>query len=260
VLKNVPEETGHKVELAIGQDMYTPRDISRTDLIEDDRPYAGYLYLASAYHRKSDSGKNWSQMDTTEIQIGIVGPSSLAEDAQKFVHRVRDLQRPNGWEHQLEDELGVLLAFERKWLYHPCMNEGLCVDAMSHAGVALGNVMTYINAGGEVRFGWNIPRDFAVSMIRPAGSTWSSADNGFSSYIFAAVNGKAVFRDIFLDGNTFKDSHHVDKEPLLAEFSTGLTTRYQRVSLSAVYTHNTREFEGQAHSHGYGSLTINYAF
>lgn len=260
MFKDIPEETGHKVELAIGQSMYTPRDISRYDLIQDDRPYAGYSYLASSYHRKSDTGQGWSQMDTTEVQIGIVGPSSLAENAQKFVHRVRDLQRPNGWEHQLEDELGLALAFERKWLYHPTNHKGFCADAMTHAGVTLGNVMTYVNGGAEARVGWNIPRSFAVSMIRPAGSTWSTPDAGFSSYFFAAFNGKIVFRDIFLDGNTFKDSHHVDKEPLVAEMSTGLTTRYRRLSFSVVYTRKTREFKKQDKSHGFGSLTLSYAF
>ncbi len=66
-------------------------------------------------------------MDTTEIQIGMVGPSSLAEDAQKFIHKVRDLQRPNGWDNQLKDELGLALAFERKWLYHPTSHGGFAL-------------------------------------------------------------------------------------------------------------------------------------
>ncbi len=116
---------------------------------------------------------------------------------------------------------------------------------MTHAGLAVGNVMTYLNGGAEVRVGWNIPRSFAVSMIRPAGSTWIVPSSDFSSYLFAALNGKVVVRNIFLDGNTFKDSHHVDKEPLVAEMSTGVTTRYKHLSLSVVYTRKTREFEQQ---------------
>ena len=34
LIKNAPELTGYKVELAFGQSMYTPKDISRFDLIE----------------------------------------------------------------------------------------------------------------------------------------------------------------------------------------------------------------------------------
>ncbi|MDX2495918.1 MAG: lipid A deacylase LpxR family protein [Desulfuromusa sp.] len=260
LIKNTPAETGHKVELAFGQSMYTPQDISRFDLIEDDRPYAGYSYLAMSYHQKSVDGNLWSQMDTTEVQIGIVGPSSLAEDAQKLVHRTRNLQRPNGWEHQLKDELGVTLAFERKWLYHPTSQRRFCADAITHAGVALGNVMTYFNGGFEIRAGWNIPRSFAVSLIRPAGSTWSTLDSNLSIYLFTAVNGRIVLRDIFLDGNTFRSSHHVDKKTLVADLSTGITARYRRLSLSLANTHRTREFEQQPKHHDFASITLSYAF
>lgn len=260
LIKNAPEETGHKVELALGQNMYTPQDISRFDLIENDRPYAGYSYLAMSYHQKNDEGKLWSQMDTAEVQIGIVGPSSLAEDAQKLVHRKRNLQRPNGWEHQLNDEPGVTLVFERKWLYHPTHQRRFCADAIAHTGVALGNVMTYFNAGFEVRAGWNVPRSFAVSLIRPAGSTWSTIGFGLSVYLFAAVNGRVVLRDIFLDGNTFSSSHHVNKRTLVADLSSGVTARFRRFSLSLVHTHRTCEFDQQPRPHDFGSITISYAF
>lgn len=260
LIRNIPAETGYKVELAFGQNMYTPRDISRFDLITDDRPYAGYSYLATSFHRKSDSGELRSQMDTVEVQFGMVGPASLAEDAQKLVHRVRSLQRPNGWDHQLKDEPGLALIFERKWLFHPHQQGHLGTDAIVHAGAALGNVMTYLNAGFELRTGWNIPRSFAVSLIRPAGSNWSTADKGFSLYFFAAVNGRAVVRDIFLDGNTFRSSHDVNKEPLVADLSSGVTARFQRFSCSLAYTRRTREFDQQQKHHGFGSVALSYAF
>ena len=260
LIKSAPAETGHKLEVAIGQNMYTPQDTSRYDLITDDRPYAGYSYLSTAYHRKSEEGEGWSQMDTLEVQLGMVGPLSLAEQAQKFVHKVRDLQRPNGWAHQLENEPGLTLAFERKWLYHPTNRQRFCADLIAHAGAALGNVMTYFNAGAEIRTGWNIPRSFAVSVIRPAGSSWNTAVSGFSLYLFGAVNGRYVLRDIFLDGNSFSNSHSVDKEPLVADLSSGVTARYERLSISLAYTKKTREFTLQEEPHGYGSMTLSYAF
>jgi hypothetical protein len=199
-------------------------------------------------------------MDTIEIQLGIVGPESLAEETQKVVHKIRELQTPNGWDNQLKDEPGLTLAFERKWLYHPDNRDRLGADAIFHAGTALGNIMTYLNAGIELRAGWNVPRSFAVSLIRPAGSTWTTEVSGLSIYLFGAVNGRAVWRDIFLDGNTFRASHNVDKEPLVADISSGLTARYQRLSLSLVYTRRTREFTQQPEHHGFGSLSLSYAF
>ena len=40
----------HTFALSLAMNVYTPDDISRTDIIEDDRPYAGYLYLAAGIH------------------------------------------------------------------------------------------------------------------------------------------------------------------------------------------------------------------
>lgn len=48
--------------------------------------------------------------------LGIVGPESYAEDIQKWWHQaVTDSPRPQGWAHQLKNELGLLLNLERKW-------------------------------------------------------------------------------------------------------------------------------------------------
>jgi hypothetical protein len=260
LIRNSAEETDHKLELAIGQNMYTPRDISRFDLIRDDRPYAGYLYVSSSFHRRSDLGQLQSQMDTLEVQFGMVGPSSLAEDAQKLVHQVRGFQRPNGWDHQLKDEPGLNLIFERKWLFHPNNDGQFGADAILHAGAALGNVMTYANAGFEVRGGWNVPRSFGVSLIRPAGSTWNNDDSGLSLYLFGAVNGKAVALDIFLDGNNFRNSHSVKKEPLVADISTGVTMSYEKLTVSLAQNIRTREFRQQQKYHSFASLVFSYAF
>ena len=45
----------------------------------------------------------------------MVGSASLAEEAQKFVHDIRDLPQPRGWHHQLEIEPGLVIYYERKW-------------------------------------------------------------------------------------------------------------------------------------------------
>ena len=58
--------------LAVGQSIYTPDDLSRQDLIVDDRPYAGYLYLGFGFIRRSAR-----YMDTLEVDAGDRGPPLL---------------------------------------------------------------------------------------------------------------------------------------------------------------------------------------
>ncbi len=259
-IKNAPPETAHRAELALGQNIFTPRDTARSELIEDDRPYAGYTYIATSFHRISDIGELRSQMDTLEVQFGIVGPSSLGEEAQTLIHRIRGLDLPKGWDNQLEDEPALGVIFERKWLFHPPLKGGWMADTILHAGLALGNVMTYVNAGLEIRAGWNVPRSFGVSLIRPAGSAWNSPGAGLSWYLFGAVNGRGVVRDIFLDGSSFRDSHSVDKKPWVADISGGITASYERFTVSLAYNLRTREFDLQPDKHKFGSVVLSYAF
>lgn len=245
-----------KVEFSIGQNMYTPADITRSDLIVNDRPYAGWTYGAAAFHTRS---KEW--MDTIELQLGMIGPQSYADETQKAVHDLRDLQRPNGWEHQLKNEPGVVAIYERKWQLPPIFRHGnFAMDGISHLGGSLGNVSTYANTGVETRLGWNLPDDFGVSLIRPAGNTAFSVKQQQGGYLFAAINTRVVLRDIFLDGNTFADSHSVSKRPIVADLAAGAAVYFKQMKLTWTQVLRTKEFDGQPDNHSFGSLILSFFF
>ncbi len=251
------------VVFTLGQAMYTPRDRARSDLIVEDRPYAGWSYLGFAYNARND----W-QMETVEINLGMVGPASGARQAQDFIHKLRGFELFNGWDNQLRNELGVVATYERKhkWFQTPVAS-GLDYDFITHAGISLGNVRTSLNAGGEIRFGWNIPDDFGSSPIRPAGDNNAPHPSAKpfdprvgGIHAFISVDGRAVARDISLDGNLFSDSHSVKKKPFVADASVGIATTYAgwKVGFSRVF--RTREFVGQPRAPRFGSVTVSLEY
>src|SRR4030043_1418161 len=73
------------IGLSLGQNIYTPEDISRKSLIKDDRPYAGWTYLSLTFHVK-----NVAQLDVFEFTAGAGGPSSLAEKTHRTLHKRRE--------------------------------------------------------------------------------------------------------------------------------------------------------------------------
>lgn len=252
------------IALCIGQSMYTPEKTHRRDLVPDGRPYAGWTYGGIAFHSKDDT-----RLDTIEIQAGIVGPASLAEQTQAQVHRLRGIPVPKGWDHQLHNEPGLLMIYERKQRILQREQNGWGVDAITHVGGGIGNVATYLNTGIELRGGWNLPADFGAALIRPAGDTNAPVrspglhalrDHRFSLHLFAAVSGRVVLRDVFLDGNTFTSSHSVDKEPLVADVSAGICMEYGRYKLSYAQVIRSREFEEQKEHHAFGSVTLTIAY
>ena len=85
IARNLPhlDPNGKKrISFAVGQSMFAPQDLTRTDLIVNDRPYAGWLYGSVGV--VSDTGKT---LDNAMLTVGVIGPWSLAENTQKFVHK-----------------------------------------------------------------------------------------------------------------------------------------------------------------------------
>lgn len=261
------ETRQRNVSLSIGQQMFTPEDIQRTDLIVDDRPYAGWLYGGMAFHLKT-----YRVLDTFELQAGFTGPWSLAEEAQNLVHDVRGIKRARGWDNQIDTEFAFAVIYDRKYRLIPRIDFGAKWggDLMVHAGGALGTAFSHAAAGFEARFGWNVPTDFGTAVIRPAGETNMPSDTGdpryeeegygFSFHISAAAAGRAVLNDIFLDGNTFEDSHNVDKHPLVGDFVLGANLIWGRWKVSYAHVLRTKEFEGQDDGQQFGSISLSYTF
>ncbi|MBW2675249.1 MAG: lipid A deacylase LpxR family protein, partial [Deltaproteobacteria bacterium] len=108
------------------------------DIIADDRPYAGMTYIAIGFH-----GKNTRQMDTLELDVGIIGRHSYADDCQRAIHNWIDVTDPKGWEHQLRDEPIFNAFFERKWRLLRAKYRGdFSSDFIPHIGGGAGNAFT----------------------------------------------------------------------------------------------------------------------
>jgi lipid A 3-O-deacylase len=254
---------GHlRTSYALGQSIFTPGDITRSDLIKSDRPYAGWLYGAIGLisdHRVRDGNLQSNRLDSLELNIGVVGPSSLAEGSQSTVHELIGSPEPKGWDHQLHDELGILLIYDRQWQAQYISEVwGLGVDLTPHLGGTLGNVMTSLSCGTTLRVGRDLPSDYGPPSIRPSlpGSGFFRPTQGFGWYLFAGVEGRYVLHNIFLDGNTFGSSHDVDREPWVGDLQAGLVLTWEDIRLSFTNVFRSDEFAEQKSSTEYGSISV----
>jgi lipid A 3-O-deacylase len=266
LLPYVNEEDYQKnLVFALGQNIYTPVDTDSYDLIDDDRPYAGWLYLGVGVVWKNQFVRNSLVLD-----IGVVGPWSYARETQRMIHDLRGFEHPKGWDNQLGNEIGFTLAYERMWRWpkHE-RRSGFDWEILPHAGAAVGTVRTFANAGAELRAGLNLPDDFGTPSIGPAATTSTPVDGmmgaersrfDLGAYLFARADGRAVARNIFLDGNTFEDSHSVSSKPLVADLSAGVAVNYKNTKLSYALVYRTKEFKGQDEGQVFGTVSLNWTF
>lgn len=140
---------------------------------------------------------------------------------------------------------------------------------MPHAGASLGNIQTYANAGSTLRLGFNLPSDFGTSLIRGGSSPNTLIDDNDprvattasgSPWAFAGVDGRAVGRDIFLDGNPFKDGPSVDRRDFVGDIFYGVGVIFKKWQLTYTEVVRTREFRAQQRKSYFGSITFSRIF
>ena len=255
----------YNVALALGQTIYTPRDIHTPFYLPHERPYAGWSYFSLALHAKTPY-----RLDTFETSLGVVGPASLAGDFQDTAHDILGIRRAEGWRHQIQDEVTLQLSWQRTLrAFRQDFGHQMAFDFLPHFGATAGNALTYANAGFEIRFGYKLPWDFGTSVIRPGSGVSAPAAQGDPRlgkdpapglHVFVGADGRAVARNIFLDGNTWQDSHSITKKPFVADLSAGVGILLGRFKITYTHVLRTEEFFRQKSPQLFGSLGLSVTF
>jgi hypothetical protein len=251
--------------LFLGQSVFTPQNLVLTVPDPRDRPYAGWLYGGVSAYR--DTGDH---LDRADVTLGLVGPGAEGAAVQNNWHREAPLpalrgMHANGWGSQLRDEPGLILSEQRQWRLATAAGP-IELDALPEVNAALGNIFTYAAAGGLLRIGQGLAVDWGQPRIQPAlsGSDFvnrsASAGRWAAWYLFGGIEGRAVARNIFLDGNSFERSAHVTKEPFVADYTAGFMTYLSAARFGVSYTRRTREFTTQLKQDEFVSvlLAINF--
>lgn len=258
----LPPEAGARRNLvfSIGHALFTPENTLTTQFLPDDRPYAAALIFGvGANTRRGD------RLRTTQLRLGIVGPSARGEQVQNGWHAIIGSDRARGWEHQLGDEPVFQLLHERSRRVVQRSQRTLGWDAIVHWGVSVGNLSTHTNTGVEWRFGKQLPDDFGSDPQRPAGENLAPGraqrrGRGWSWHVFATLDVRGVAYNIALDGNAWKDSHQVDKRPWVADAGIGLALTRGAWKFTIARFERSREFDGQSSRPAYGSITLSRAY
>lgn len=250
------------VGLFLGQNLYTPRDITRTQPQPLDRPWAAWLYIGGVAQRVLGD-----RLRTVEVDVGMVGPAALGKLVQTEWHGLVGAARPRGWHNQLRNEPGLLVAYLEKWRFGPATG----LQVVPHVGITLGNVMTLARAGGIVRAGSNMT-GFGPDTIEPGGAMLqrtrrTDQPQGAGNrewYVFAGFDARAVGYNIFLDGNLLRaGGPSVDRRAYVHDLKAGLSIRIAPVRISLTHVRRSEEFAtpfARSGSQRFQSFNVSWEF
>ena len=256
--------------LLVGQDLYTPSDISEPGLIKDDRPYAGWLYGGLRFAgvsswRTSRWGLPARDYSALEISGGVIGPSAKGEEMQTQVHETIDSTIPKGWDNQLNNEIAIDVSYFRSlsirignWgsMWNPYIPITFDLEPFYNVRAGTVYVQGGIGLGATLGLGHLLgttPRRLAYS---GAISSGNQAPTPWSAALFGSVEGRGVAWNTFLDGNLLSNSHSVNKNPFIYHAEVGLALRYELLSFSYIQVIRSEEFDQQENVQRYGSLRL----
>jgi hypothetical protein len=135
--------------LSLSQHMYTPADLSKSEVDSSDRPYCGLLYFA--YTRHSNNSQIGRKI-VSRLFVGVTGPMAGASDFQYLVHNtLPGNEAPQGWDNQIAN--GLLLDYEvrqQRILPFKARYVEFNTDAMAHVGT----IYNFVQTGLTTKFGW----------------------------------------------------------------------------------------------------------
>jgi lipid A 3-O-deacylase len=248
--------------IALAQQIYTPANTQSPDLIIDDRPYAGWSYIALSTQFKGEKNSH-----SFEFDVGVIGPEAGGESVQNGFHKMIEVETTKGWKNQLKTEPTLQVAYQQRlrFLELKKQNQKNYFDVIPFFGGSVGNVAIDAHGGALVRLGTELPDDFGPT--RPSlidGDNFVNPVNSIyklpSFYAFASARGVGVARNIFLDGNTFKESHRVRKYPFLLETEFGFVAMYSHLTLAWRFVTRSPEFEQRSTVNSFASVSIGYTF
>ncbi|MDJ0922880.1 MAG: lipid A deacylase LpxR family protein [Henriciella sp.] len=245
--------------ISIGHSLFTPEDISATEPLPDQHPYAGWLYTEyTALIQQAD------QVDQFTLQLGLIGPSAGGEWVQNEFHALIGADEVFGWDNQLRDEMTVGISWDRRFQRLAEFGVGgLSADVTPTLGATLGTVHTNAKVGTMFRIGDDLKVDYGPPRVRPSlsGANFFHPVDGFSWYVFAGAEARWIAHNRFLDGSVILDDEGtLTSEPWVADLQGGIAVQFRKTQIGFTVVYRTEEYEEQLDAQRFGAFTLSRRF
>jgi hypothetical protein len=239
--------------VSLGQSIYTP-NLNRPPYSypgwEQERPYAGWLYLAGA--ARTVSPRALRQIDVT---LGVTGKPALGQTAQSIAHWInrKYTTEATGWETQVGFVPGIQVGWRQSLLaVRVASGAAGWLDLAPSAGIAAGTVRTAADAGVRLRLGYNLSHPWDPRAWRGRAP--------IELYASAGARTEYVARDVSLDGAFGENERRVERVPGVREYDAGVGIRLRRLRFDWIATTRSREYTTGPSRHVYSTMAAAWEF
>lgn len=255
------EKVAKKIwEFRVGQYMYNPQSVRAASIDVHDRPFAGYLFAQAGINTffKSES------LLKVNMQLGVVGPESGAEKAQKFLHKMLGYHRIHGWEYQITTTPAVQLnAFYSHKIFPETYHEK--TDFHLQAEGQLGTIWRSLSveAMARVSLKGNLLPLYESSLYGGHLSGDKDFANRYELFLYFNPKVQYMNYDATIQGSPFNDKSPVTFPLIPFRFNAEAGVKYgcRRWTYAYVFNYRGKELSNNVITgFCYGSLQLGFMF
>lgn len=243
-------------EAELGQYMYNANSGSVRNIEAVDRPFAAYLYGGAKlkWFLKNE------QVFEASVNVGTIGQNAKGEEVQELLHNAVGFYEINGWQYQVNNEIGVNASFKYSRLISRKQTDN---DLSLQSYLNLGT--TFSGAGAGILFRAGEMNKFFRSVTYNSRISNSRTDTIPDKEIFFFTKPMLnyVVYDATVEGGLFTDDKGpVTFDPKRFQYSHefGIAYAVKRFTLNFSVTFKSRDTKSQSNAHQFGSASMYYRF
>jgi len=274
-----PKDALFATGYTLGQNQYTPSDLTVSDPIVGQRPYGAWLYVGADVvfngHDEVRGSRAFPRhAHFLQLDVGIVGQGAGGRVAQATAHKILNgftrtnaAPEPKGWHNQVGNQPALQFSYRwaRDWLAPSLGRLGRVLDLDTQPGFMLGNPFVVAAASAHVRAGYNIPSDFGPPQHIPAPPPPAAGHetpavpeqrarpeprppwtDWVELYAFAGVEGRRIVHNAFLDCSRCRDLYQIEPRPWVGDREFGVALRIWKVRVIWRRIWRSAEFDPRA--------------
>jgi lipid A 3-O-deacylase len=243
--------------ISVGQQIFNAQSGAVPNISYIDRPFASYLYAGFGlqFFHKHENNTQFS------LQIGTIGPSAQGEKIQKIIHSTFGFYDLNGWQYQVNNELGINFKFQSHFFIFRSKNKK--TDFSLPIEARIGNTYSGLKTGLLFRTGNLNPFYHSLATNSNISSYKESSVNKKELYFYLKPSVDLIWYDATIKGGLFvKDKGLItyQSKPVVLSHQIGFAYANERwtADFSAIF--KSKELKEMTQTNQYGSLSIYYRF
>jgi lipid A 3-O-deacylase len=236
----------NKFGIAFEHEGFTPTSISRSEIQTGDRPFAACLFLKTFSIANNPERR---ERLSSSLSLGAIGPAAGGKQMQQTIHRWINDEQPQGWQHQIQND--VILNYQVEYERGLFGYENYFLTSLK-AEARVGTLNTKANAGLIVMAGY----------FDDPFTNFQKQMRKMQLYVYAEPLLNMVGYDATLQGGLFNNSSPyvmptADINRLVVQGNVGIVFRINAVQLEYFQSYLTKEFE-TGHTHLWGGVRIGW--